>query len=150
MITTVMTTSSTITSTNGMPAPLRFEIADDHPCLPGHFPGRPVVPGVVVLDRVFAAIEIAIEKANASVSETQPGIESWRLPQVKFIQPLLPRQPARIELEALAAAGATAASARWRFKVLREDDGTLIASGEVQVADRSALDRHALVEPGAS
>ena len=31
-----------------------FRIAADHPCLPGHFPGQPVVPGVVVLDRVLA------------------------------------------------------------------------------------------------
>jgi len=31
-----------------------FAITADHPCLPGHFPGRPVVPGVVVLDEVLS------------------------------------------------------------------------------------------------
>ena len=36
---------------------LEFVIDPGHPCLPGHFPGRPVVPGVVVLDRVVEAIE---------------------------------------------------------------------------------------------
>ncbi|RBC43168.1 hypothetical protein BRN41_12545, partial [Xanthomonas oryzae pv. oryzae] len=34
-----------------------FVVPHDHPCLPGHFPGRPVVPGVVVLDHVLQAVE---------------------------------------------------------------------------------------------
>ena len=36
---------------------MQFVIAADHPSLPGHFPGQPVVPGVVVLERVLEAIE---------------------------------------------------------------------------------------------
>lgn len=90
---------------------MQFRIPHDHPSLPGHFPGNPVVPGVVVLDRVFAAIEATHGHAAA-----------WRLPQVKFVQPLLPGQDARVELEG--------AAPRWRFKVLRHD-GALLASGEV-------------------
>lgn len=94
---------------------MRFTIPADHPSLAGHFPGRPVVPGVLVLDRVLDAIE-------ASAGMPHDGL---RLPQVKFLQPLLPMQEARVELEAAAAD----ASPRWRFKVLRDD--SLIATGEV-------------------
>ena len=31
-------------------------IPSDHPSLPGHFPDRPIVPGVVILDEVVAAL----------------------------------------------------------------------------------------------
>jgi 3-hydroxyacyl-[acyl-carrier-protein] dehydratase len=94
---------------------MRFVIEPDHPSLPGHFPGRPLVPGVVLLDRVVAAIEA-----------THGALGPLRLPQVKFMQPLLPGEAARVELEGSAP--------RWRFRILRGD--TLLASGEV-VAGRA-------------
>jgi 3-hydroxyacyl-[acyl-carrier-protein] dehydratase len=87
-----------------------FAIAPDHPSLPGHFPGHPVVPGVVVLEQVLAEIERALG-----------ALGPLRLPQVKFVQPLLPGESAEIEL--------TGEAPRWKFRVLRGD--TLIASGEV-------------------
>jgi len=93
---------------------MQFVVAPDHPSLPGHFPGRPVVPGVLVLDRVLDAIEVA-----------HGPLGPLRLPQVKFVQPLLPGEPADIELDAQGDADAR----RWRFRVLR--GAVLIASGEV-------------------
>lgn len=41
-----------------------FVVPHDHPCLPGHFPGRPVVPGVVVLDHVLQAVEACMVRAR--------------------------------------------------------------------------------------
>jgi 3-hydroxymyristoyl/3-hydroxydecanoyl-(acyl carrier protein) dehydratase len=93
---------------------MRFSIPSNHPSLPGHFPGRPIVPGVVLLDQVVAAIE--------AVHGALPAL---RLPQVKFVQPLLPGEEADIELDALP-------GARWKFRVLRE--ATVLASGEVVAA----------------
>ena len=90
---------------------MSFVIAADHPSLPGHFPGRPLVPGVVVLDRVLEAIEV-----HAGID-----LGALQLPQVKFLQPLLPDEVARVELDGEAP--------RWRFKVWRGD--TLLVSGEV-------------------
>ena len=93
---------------------MNFSIAPDHPSLPGHFPGHPVVPGVVVLERVVDAIEARHGPLGA-----------LRLPQVKFVQPLMPGDTARIVLDG--------EWPRWRFQVLRGD--VLLASGEVLSAD---------------
>jgi 3-hydroxyacyl-[acyl-carrier-protein] dehydratase len=57
-----------------------------HPALPGHFPGRPVVPGVVLLDHVAAALE------------RWRGLRIVGLAQVKFLRPLLPDQTAELVL----------------------------------------------------
>lgn len=67
----------------------RFTIAADHPSLPGHFPGAPVVPGVVVLDSVLEAF--ALWK--------QRGVRVTGLRQVKFHAPLLPNESADAVLE---------------------------------------------------
>lgn len=101
-------------------APHTFVIEAAHPCLPGHFPGQPLVPGVVILDRVVAAVEAVHGPLGA-----------LRLPQVKFVQPLLPDEQAEIALEDASRDGV----ARWRFRVERA--GMLLASGEV-VADGPA------------
>src|SRR3546814_12694558 len=68
-----------------------FVGGDNHPAVPGHFPGRPIVPGVVILDRVLDAIEAAHGPLGA-----------LRLPQVKFLRPLLPGQAAWVEIDAVA------------------------------------------------
>ena len=87
--------------------PLRIDAS--HPSLPGHFPGRPLVPGVVLLDEVLACAG---------------GGMLARIPQVKFVAPLRPGEEARIELER--------DGTRARFRVLRGD--VLLASGELQFA----------------
>lgn len=89
-------------------------IAPSHPSLPGHFPGQPVVPGVVILDAVQQAVE--------ALAGALPALA---LPQVKFLQPLLPGEAAEIVVESLA-------PGRWRFRVLR--DGAVLTSGEISAS----------------
>lgn len=89
---------------------MQFSIPADHPCLAGHFPGHPIVPGVLLLEQVLAAIE-----------SSHAPLGALRLPQVKFLQPLLPDEVATVELQG--------GAPRWRFRITRGTE--LLASGEV-------------------
>jgi 3-hydroxymyristoyl/3-hydroxydecanoyl-(acyl carrier protein) dehydratase len=59
-----------------------FRVAADHPSLPGHFPGRPLVPGVLLLDHVLQALS------------RLTGRDGTGLRQVKFLSALLPGERA--------------------------------------------------------
>ena len=64
-----------------------FTVAPDDPSLDGHFPSRPVVPGVVLLDEALAAI--ARETGFAA---------PVRLARVKFVSPVMPGEEVAVLL----------------------------------------------------
>jgi len=103
----------------------RFEtvlrIAGDHPALPGHFPGAPVVPGVVLLDALITAAQARLGRALAVAG----------VPRAKFLAPLLPQSDARAVLELRGAR-----LEQLEFKV--EQDGRPIAQGTFALAAEPA------------
>jgi len=81
--------------------------------LAGHFPGNPVVAGVLLLEAIIAAAE----------SRLGHSLSVARLPLVKFLSPLLPGQEARLELEF--------AGPQVEFTVMR--GGAAVAKGRLVV-----------------
>lgn len=92
-------------------SPLR--IPTDHPAFAGHFPGHPVVPGVVLLDEALATI--------AAAEGLAPGL--WRLALVKFRRPVGPGEPLVLRWKDLTRGG-------WGFEILAA--GRAVATGSVE------------------
>lgn len=74
---------------------LSFAIPADHPALPGHFPGHPIVPGVVLLDHAIDAIGAALNRP----------FDTFRLSTAKFLSPAAPGETLDLAWDA-AASGA--------------------------------------------
>ena len=64
-------------------------IGANHPSLAGHFPGHPVVPGVVMLGEVMNVIRQA----------TGRNIELVDIPSAKFLSPLNPGEILIVRLD---------------------------------------------------
>jgi 3-hydroxyacyl-[acyl-carrier-protein] dehydratase len=88
-------------------------VAADHPALPGHFPGAPLVPGVVLLDQVLLSAEQWLGRS----------LHLHSLPQAKFNAPLLPDQTASLRLQLR--------GSELRFTIAVDD--TTIAQGLLQL-----------------
>ncbi len=94
-----------------LPNPVGHQtIAADHPSLAGHFPGHPIVPGVVILEEVTEAFEA-----------WRPESRVIGVPVAKFLAPLRPGQPFTVRFTETGARGI-------RFECVR-DDGQTLARG---------------------
>ncbi len=94
-------------------------ISHDHPSLAGHFPGHPIVPGVVLLNEVLDTL-----RCGSAAALWVTG-----LPQVKFSAPLRPGEVVTIRVEKGATAFATFSC---------QVDARLIASGSIEFTPGTA------------
>ncbi|MGF6721255.1 acyl-coenzyme A synthetase/AMP-(fatty) acid ligase/3-hydroxymyristoyl/3-hydroxydecanoyl-(acyl carrier protein) dehydratase [Paraburkholderia sp. GAS41] len=81
--------SSTPASAQPSASALSFTIAPNHAALAGHFPGQPIVPGVVLLDYAISAIGTALNQS----------LDACRLSSAKFPSPAEPGTPLELVYE---------------------------------------------------
>src|SRR5947199_8202241 len=104
---------------------VRRTIGADHPSLLGHFPGAPVVPGVVILDEILAALTERREASHLTVMRA-----------AKFLVPLKPEQPFTICLSA-------SQGAENEVDLCCRVEDRVIVEGRLQVCCGSCGPRHA-------
>ena len=90
--------------------PTLWRVPDDHPAFAGHFPGAPILPGVVILD---VALNVIAEAHQLMLDQCEIG-------SVKFLSPVRGGDTLAFHYERLA-------SGTIQFEVRLPD--TLVASG---------------------
>jgi 3-hydroxymyristoyl/3-hydroxydecanoyl-(acyl carrier protein) dehydratase len=83
----------------------RFTIPDDHAALPGHFPGNPVVPGVVLIDHAASLVRLCLADHDGA-GAGEAAFFATELRQVKFLAPVRAQQ--EIEVRYLPVGGGQA------------------------------------------
>ena len=94
--------------------------------LKGHFPGRPLVPGVLITEALAQAAGIAVA-ADPAHANAAGGMLVHA--DIRFRRPVAP--PARIELHASTEGGL---GALHRFAVEARVDGAVVAAGQIVLA----------------
>jgi len=110
-----------------MSALTTLRIDPGHPALAGHFPGAPVLPGVVLLDETVRALEQRQGTASAR----------WTVAAAKFLKPVLPGETLTLECEPLP-------NGSMRFAV--SSAGRPVASGVLRPADAPRHASHRLAD----
>jgi len=102
-----------------MPFLTTLRIDAGHPALAGHFPGAPVLPGVVLLDETIRALEQAQGGAT----------QQWTVGTAKFLKPVQPGETLTLEYDPLP-------NGSLRFAV--SSAGRAVASGVLRPSEAGA------------
>ncbi|MEJ2671967.1 MAG: 3-hydroxyacyl-ACP dehydratase FabZ [Deltaproteobacteria bacterium] len=100
----------------------------NEPFFQGHFPGRPIMPGVLIAE---AMAQVGGILALVSVPENQGNSALFLLgiDKMRFRQPVLPGDQLRLEVESV-----RGGKKFWKMKAQAFVDQTLVAEGELVAA----------------
>jgi len=98
----------------------RLDVPLDHPCFPGHFPGQPILPGVLLLQRVMALAQTSLARP----------LDECTVYNVKFLASVAPGDVLDVQL-------AETNSTQYRFtvRVIQRNgkDGVIACSGQLRI-----------------
>jgi len=101
----------------------------NEPFFPGHFPGNPVMPGVIILEALAQAAAILAFKTAGVVPDENSRFYFVGIDNARFRRPVVPGD--RLVLKATLE---RAIRGIWKFETAAEVDGTVAASATMMVA----------------
>ena len=103
----------------------------DEPFFQGHFPGRPIMPGVLIVEGMaqVGGIMARLSVPGAMETKGEDAIYFISMDKVKFRKPVIPGDQLRFELRAL-----RRGSRVWKMKGTAHVDSDLVAEAELVAA----------------
>jgi 3-hydroxyacyl-[acyl-carrier-protein] dehydratase len=100
-------------------------ISINEPFFQGHFPGRPIVPGVLIIESL-AQVGGILALLSTPENMGNPSIYLMGLDKVRFRQPVIPGDQLRLEVESL-----RSGKKFWKMLGKAYVNETLVAEGEI-------------------
>jgi 3-hydroxyacyl-[acyl-carrier-protein] dehydratase len=97
----------------------------NEPFFPGHFPGRPIMPGVLIVEAMAQTAGMLVFKSTDEESRKKP-VFFLGMDNVKFRKPVIPGDQLRLEIEIT-----KHRQSIWGFKGKALVDGKLAAEAEL-------------------
>lgn len=95
----------------------------NEPFFPGHFPGRPIMPGVLMVEAMAQVAGVLVYKSTQDTDNNLVYFMS--IEKAKFRKPVVPGDQLRLEIQALQSRGRV-----WKFKGEAKVDGKVVCEAE--------------------
>ncbi len=113
-----------MTEPGDVPYKARLDVPLDHPCFAGHFPGQPILPGVLLLQRVMSLAQTSLARP----------LDECTVYNVKFLASVAPGNVLDVQL-----AGTNPDEYRFTVRVFqgesggKGEDGVIACSGQLRI-----------------
>jgi len=97
----------------------------NEPFFPGHFPGRPIMPGVLIVEAMAQTAGVLVCNSLSGEERNKP-VYFLGMDNVKFRKPVIPGDQLRLELEIT-----KHRQSIWGFKGKALVDGKVVAEAEL-------------------
>lgn len=110
-------------------------VSVNEPYFPGHFPHRPVMPGVLILEAMAQAAGILVFRTLGQRPGTDSVYYYAGIDGARFKRPVVPGDRLEIEVEIVASKRGV-----WKFACRAQVDGGLVAEAEILCTVRHAAE----------
>jgi 3-hydroxyacyl-[acyl-carrier-protein] dehydratase len=104
----------------------------NEPYFTGHFPNRPVMPGVLILEALAQATGILAFRTSGKVPDNDSLYYLVGIDGARFKQPVVPGDQLVLEVEIVKTKRGV-----WKFNGVAKVDGKVVCAAELMCAERS-------------
>lgn len=107
-------------------------VSVNEPMFTGHFPERPIFPGVLIMEALAQATGILAFRTNEKKPDGSSLYYFAGIDKCRFKQPVVPGDQLRLEVEILKEKRGI-----WKFNGVAKVDGKIVASAELMCAEQA-------------